>query len=185
MKKTAIREPLIVAVTGHRKFSSIMTHDEWRTNFIDKVSRFIETIQYSGTEKDRIIFLSGCALGVDLWFAEYAYLSGIQYRLYLPFKRTVQVTKGKFNPLQIELLNRLIKHADKTVIVNNKFYPYGYQVRNKALVDNSHLLLTYYERNRSGSANCERYAREKGKWIIDLRQFSGLNNLPHCLDELL
>jgi len=183
MKKSAIKTPFRIAVTGHRRFSNAKTHEQWRVQFVDAVARFIECCEAVGVTKDRMIFLSGCALGVDIWFATYAHVAGIPYELYLPFKRTVQVVKGKFNPLQIDHLNTLITDASKVVVVNNKFYPYGYQVRNMALVDNSQMLLTYYQRKRSGSGNCERYALKKDKWIVDLMNFNQ-TSLPYCMDEL-
>lgn len=185
MKRTKIYQPFRIAVTGHRRFSKIKTHNEWRLQFLDSTQRFVETLQYAGVEKDRLVFLSGCALGVDLWFATYAHYVGIKYELYLPFKRTIQVVKSKFTELQIDHLNTLITDAEKVVVVNQKFYPYGYQVRNKALVDNSQLLLKFYQRSRSGSANCERYALDRQHWIVDLMSFSGLTDLPFCMDELL
>jgi uncharacterized phage-like protein YoqJ len=185
MKRTSIYHPLRIAVTGHRRFDKSKSHEEWRLQFLDSVARFVETMEYSGVEKDRLVFLSGCALGVDLWFATYAYVDGINYELYLPFKRTVQVAKSRFSILQIDHLNTLIDNASKVVVVNRKFYPYGYQVRNKALVDNSHMLLKFYQRERSGSGNCERYAREKHHWIVDLMSFNGRQDLPFCLDELM
>ncbi len=185
MKKKAIKLPFRVAVTGHRKFSNIKKHDEWETSFYDAVSRFVLTARGSGISKGRLVFLSGCALGVDIWFANFARNNGIAYELYLPFKRTIQVVKGRFTPLQIDNLNQLILDADKVVVVNRKFYPYGYQVRNQALVDNSNLLLTYYQRARSGSGNCVRYAKKVNRWTVDLMRFDFEKELPFCLEELV
>jgi uncharacterized phage-like protein YoqJ len=185
MNRKAVKRPIKIAVTGHREFDNSRSRLEWKETFLDSVARFVETLNYAGVTNDRMIFLSGCALGVDIWFANYAYNKEISYELYLPFKRTVQVVKSRFSPRQIKLLNTLIVGADKVVVVNKKFYPYGYQQRNIWLVNASDILLTYYQRKRSGSGNCERYARTKKHWIVDLMAFDGLSDLPFCMDELL
>jgi len=161
---------LRISITGHRHWTDPKKE---RKRLFDNMDSFMFLL-LKEYRKENIVLLNGCATGVDQWFGIYALQRDLRFELYLPFKRTIQVVKGKMTPKQIESLNDQYRHADKVVVVNDKFFTYGYQKRNIALVNNCQILLTYYTRSRSGSGNCLRYAVEKGRRIVNLREFSNL-----------
>jgi uncharacterized phage-like protein YoqJ len=150
----------------------------------EAIDLFLYHLKQVGVKSSRVVFLQGCALGVDTWFGEYALLNDIELHLYLPFRYEVQVVRGNFDDDDRDNLQRQMKHATKVVVVNKKFSYWGYQKRNIALVDNSHILFSWYTRQRSGSGNCVRYAWEQGRWHVDLRQIHDKVNLPFSVHDL-
>lgn len=174
-----------VAITGHRFWSNMKKE---RIRLFDNSDFFISLMLRFGYRKSEIILLNGCATGVDLWFGSYAMARGLRLELYLPFKRTTQIVKGKMNLQQRTSLNKQYKYAEKVVVVNETYHTVGYQKRNIALVDNSQILLSYYTRTRSGSGNCVRYAMRRDRKIINLRdlhQTFDYENDVHNLGLLL
>lgn len=160
------KQKIRVAITGHRFWPNMKKE---RIRLFDNMDFFISLMLKFGYKKKDIVLLSGCATGIDLWYGSYAMARGLRLELYLPFKRTTQIVKGKMDLQQRTSLNKQYRYAEKVVVVNDRFFTYGYQKRNMALVNNSQILLSYYTRTRSGSGNCVRYAMSKNRKIINLR----------------
>lgn len=158
-----------IAITGHRFWGNPKKE---RIKLFDNMDFFVSLLLKFGYKREDIVLLSGCATGVDLWYGCYAMERNFRLELYLPFKRTTQIIKGKMNAQQRKSLNRQYKYAEKVIVVNETYHTVGYQKRNVALVDNSQILLSYYTRSRSGSGNCVRYAMKKNKRIINLRNLT-------------
>jgi hypothetical protein len=157
-----------IAITGHRNWSNAALEEQRLWLALDE---FIRSLSLVDIEPKHIKMLHGCARGVDLWFGNYAVDNRIAVDLYLPFKRTMQISRGQFSPGNIVDLNIQYAAAEKVVVVNKKFSFYGYQIRNKVLVDNCDILLYDFTRSRSGSGNALRYAEKMGKRTLDLRRF--------------
>lgn len=149
-----------ISFTGHRKFGDKISFSAHEKSFRIRLQAKLNELKYTS---DGIIFVTGAALGVDFWAAEVAYLLDVKLHLYLPFPREIQIKAAKMSPLQISTLDRHIKHAEKVVVVNETFSTQGYGERNRALVDNSDILFSYYSRARSGTGHCVRYYVNKHK----------------------
>lgn len=170
-----------IAITGHRKWPSPSVE---KARFFKALDTFLFHLEKFEIKRKCVIFIHGCALGIDTWFGTYAVDNNMELELYLPFNRRMQIMKGKFKAYDIKELHRQIEHARKVVVVNKRFSYWGYQKRNMALVDNSDLLCTYFARSRSGSGNALRYAIEVERWTLDLRKFADKQDLPFTIHDL-
>lgn len=180
-------DELHIAVTGHRKWANF---DQEREDFENCLTRLLSLFRAHGIMLRRLKFITGCARGVDLWFAEYALNWNIGLHCYLPFKRITQIVKSHMNPKERSLLNFMIDQAEKVVVVNETYFIQGYQKRNIAIVNNCDLLLSYYTRSRSGSGNAVRYAEKIDKWNIELRKWKDVRDwkvldLEHLVEYLM
>lgn len=165
-KRTAIhRSSFRVAVTGHRHWKKPSLE---KLHLFESLDIFLTLLPKYDILPAQLVFLHGCALGVDMWFGHYARIHDINFELFLPFNRETQIERGNFNSNQINELDKQIAEARNVVVVNKKYFTYGYQERNKVLVDSSDMLTTYYTRSRSGSGNAKRYAEKRKKLILDL-----------------
>jgi hypothetical protein len=180
LKRTAINKPFAISVTGHRHWTNRMLE---KREMFRSIDLFLRALDLHDINTDNLVFKHGCAVGVDLWFGHYAVTHNIPFELFLPFPYETQIKKGKFNTGQELMLDYQMRKAQAVHVVNKKYHTYGYQKRNKALVDNCQVLLTYFTRQRSGSGNAARYAVETGRWIVDLYQFRGAPE-NDCLELL-
>ena len=67
-----------------------------------------------------------------------------------------------------EKYKELLEKADKIVYVSNEYYDGCMQKRNKYMVDNSSLLISYIYANRGGAIQTRNYAEKKNRIIIDV-----------------
>lgn len=153
---------LRLTVTGHRFWSDSKKEKKKMFEGLDLLLPLLP----SNTD---LTFLHGCAYGVDTWLGEFARLRGINFELYFPFNRIMQIARSKYDIDFFKEINAQYEIAKKVVYVNKTFSTYGYQRRNIALVDNADILCTYYTKQRSGSGNCFRYAVSKGLTTVNLR----------------
>lgn len=151
---------LRITITGHRFWKNEENEKENLFSSLKILMNYIST---------PVTFIHGCAYGVDTWFGTFARLHNINFHMYFPFTRIIQIARSKYDLAFFGELNKQYDVAEKTVYVSRKFFTYGYQKRNMVMVDNVDLLLTYYTRNRSGSGNCYRYALSKGVPTLNLR----------------
>lgn len=156
-----------IAVTGHRNWNNPEFH---KAALFKSLNSLIQNLRSIGISKESITLIHGCARGIDLWFGTYARTNSIPYELYLPFPLDIQISKGKFSEEEEKELTEQIKSCKAIHVVNKRFSTYGYQKRNIALVDNCHLLTSYYVRSRSGSSNCVKYAKQVGRPVLNLRK---------------
>lgn len=112
-------------------------------------------------EKEKLIVISGGALGVDQYAAEIARELNIPYVMILPFP--VAVMSKKWNDESKEHLKDLIKDAVKTYVIQKTFSFEGYQRRNEAMVDHCDLLCAVWNGSNGGTKNCIDYAKEVGR----------------------
>ena len=64
--------------------------------------------------------------------------------------------------------NKLINISDGTVLISNEYYPGCYQDRNRFMVNNSDLVLTWFDGAPGGTKNTLDYARSISRKIINL-----------------
>jgi uncharacterized phage-like protein YoqJ len=73
-----------------------------------------------------------------------------------------------FNKKEKEEYNNLIKKADKIIYVSNEYTNGCMQQRNRFMVDNSSLLITYFYYPRGGTLYTVNYAKKQNKEIINI-----------------
>lgn len=109
-------------------------------------------------------FISGMALGIDMWAA----LAVIKLRTKYPHIRLVAAVPclrqwSRWNPEDVIFWHRILEACDLVVMVTNEEYtPACMQMRNIWMVDHSdHVIAVYDGSPRGGTFNCIKYAKTK------------------------
>lgn len=149
-----------IAFTGHRPHLLGGYNDKTnrKTEILYKIHDIIKDMS------DREI-ITGMALGVDQWVAEYAIWHTIPFHAYLPFS----FQEAKWPGFVKKKYNKILEKASsvKIILPDAKTYaPWRMQARNKAMVDDCDLLVAVWNGKPSGTGNCVEYARKKGREII-------------------
>ena len=156
----------VCAFSGHRRIYHI--HSE---TLPQKLSYVIDTLTASGVTH----FLSGGAQGFDLLAAEYVLGKrktnpDIKLSMYLPCR-----SQSDRWPAEIRRqYEAVIGSADEVFYTSDKYDMFCMHKRNRALVDNSDILVCYLFRDSGGTAYTKNYAEEKGRKII---------NIPDLIEE--
>lgn len=163
-----MKSPIRISFTGHRKFTDAQSKK------LDPFEQFNENLKAKlrgeYPERRDLTFVTGAALGVDTWAAEFAMKYKLGLHLYLPFPAEVQMLAAKMNSVQKATLRKHIDYASKVVVVNESFSLKGYGKRNRALVDNSDILYSFYTRSRSGTGHCiHYYVKKYGRPVFNLK----------------
>lgn len=183
VERKALEVPFVVSVTGHRHWKNRLVE---KRRLFEALDSFIYALDLHDVPKEKLRFIHGCALGIDLWFGHYAIDRELPLDLFLPFPFEIQIYRGKFNKMQEHMLDYQMRRAENVYVVNRAFSTRGYVRRNEVLVNNCNLLASYYTRERSGSGHAVRYAHKTKTWVVDLRDFIGVdNNDPKSLINIL
>ena len=67
--------------------------------------------------------------------------------------------------------NDILKQADEVVVMGNSYYKGCFHKRNCYMVDNSDIILTYYDGQSGGTKSTLSYAKKKGKSIINIGEY--------------
>lgn len=115
-------------------------------------------------------FITGMALGSDIYFAECV----------LALKREHDITleaavpfdgQGKgFAAPDRERYKNVISHADKVTVLSPYYTQHCYFVRNRYMVDNSDVVLTVDYGKAGGTSSTVAYAKKNQKRIINLAE---------------
>ena len=113
-------------------------------------------------------WLSGMALGVDLWCAQIVLSlkeKNPALRLHCILPREGQ--EVKWPKAEQEQYHSILKRADEVVYVSRDYHPDCMLERNRYMVDRASILLAVYNGTyRSGTAMTVRYAKEQGTKIM-------------------
>lgn len=150
---------MIIAGTGHRPSKAGGYSKEAHADLVLLAYKYL----YSLPEKP--IIISGMALGWDQALARAAMTADLELWAYIPFVGQQSVwPKGSR-----DYYNFLLEYASKKVICSTGLYTATkMQVRNERMVDDSDVILAYWDGSAGGTGNCIRYAIEKDKPIINL-----------------
>ena len=145
-----------IAVTGHRPnklggFDAQEAHRAIRRHMRDLLQKH-----------DNPELISGGALGIDqMW---------IQVGLYLDLKITAVLPFKGYNekwPLRSQIeYQELLDQCKEVRYIADEFSMAAYQKRNEWMVDNSDLLVAYWNGSNGGTANCVQYARNTNRNIL-------------------
>ena len=112
-------------------------------------------------------FISGCAMGVDIWAAQIVF----QKKQQNPSLRLIAATpwpgfSNKWsNDWQVQYSD-LLKNADLIIPVSNHYHKSVFQQRNEWMVDHSNRVIAYFNGAPGGTKNTIDYAASKGIEVV-------------------
>ena len=152
--------------TGHRPDKMELSEKE--------IVPMLEKAIDKAIENGYITFITGMAMGVDIWAAEIVldrkkHNKDIHLVCALPhpgFENRRSLTeKMRFN--------KIIKKADVVSEINDHYFTGCYQVRNEWMVDRSNLVIAVFNGRKSGTKNTVDYARRKGVQVNNVLSEEG------------
>ena len=117
--------------------------------------------------KEVVNFISGMALGIDMYAAEIV----LELKEYYPFI-TLEAAipcenqSAKWISSSVKRYNDILKKTDKITILQKEYTPTCMQKRNKYMVDNCDYLIAVYNGKPGGTRNTLNYAERVGKEVI-------------------
>ena len=118
-------------------------------------------------------FISGMATGFDLIAAECVLevkemteTSSISLIAAIPFLDQAQ----KFNAFWKEKYEKVKNNADEVVLISSEYYPGCYMARNKYMVENSDIVLAFYDGKPGGTKNTVNYALSLQRKVVNLSE---------------
>ena len=160
----------VCSFTGHRPSKFNFKYDEEDINCIKlkvKLIDEIEKIYLSGVK----YFLTGCAMGVDIWCAEIVLQLKKKYKAIELFSVIpCNNHDEKWNESYKQRLKNILDNSTKVIKLQENYTSDCYFRRNKYLVDKSNIILGVYDlkSQRSGTKNTLNYAISQNKEIIVL-----------------
>lgn len=146
-----------IAVTGHRP-DKLGGYNATRNFQLLREHMKLEIVKHPDP-----ILISGCALGIDQIWMEAGLELGINVIAAIPFVGY----DSKWPQRSRTTYAALLKQCNEIVHVCEPGYdPAKLQRRNVWMVDNSDLLIAYWNGTPGGTANCLQYAASKGKQAI-------------------
>ena len=157
------------AITGHRPNYFKFGYDEEHPDCIKlklAILRQIELFYHSGFTR----FLTGGALGVDMWAAEIVIeLMGLhkdmEFYCVIPYEEQA----ARWSPPQRERYYTILSRSTRNILIGAQYTGYCYSKRNRYLVDNSDILMAVYdaaETKKSGTRSTVEYAHKKERGIL-------------------
>lgn len=134
--------------------------------FENKLFEAILSLASEGCET----FYSGVAMGFDLVAAELVLLCrssgncGARLVCVVPYKGQQESWPNDWQQRH----SRVLSQADEVVYLSEKYFAGCFQKRNEYMVDNSGVLLTYYDGKKGGTGNTVHYAKRRGLPIINI-----------------
>lgn len=158
-----------VCFTGHRP-QKLGGYDE-TSPAITNIKKALLSEIVDAYNKGYRTFISGMALGVDIWAAELViglrniFFEDIELIAAIPFEGQEKAWPAK----AVFRWKKIKKLADQVVIVSEGGYAaWKMQKRNSWMVDNSSLVIAVYDGSGGGTGNCVKYAGGKKKEIIQI-----------------
>jgi hypothetical protein len=148
-----------IAITGHRPNGFV--NNSYVKDLCSDVVEFCRNT-YHGSE-----FNLGGAQGADMWVAEACMCRGdTPFHLYLPFP-VQEMTVGWKHSDRTSLTNSVL--AAKSVrTAGEHFSNHLYHVRNRAMVDDAHFVICFWEGLRSGGTfSTIKYATSRGVQVLN------------------
>ena len=144
------------AFTGHR-----ILQKDFDYNLLDRV---IFNLIQGGTKN----FCCGMATGFDLAAAE----SVLQYKKDFDIKLIACIPclgqEKNFNKKNKEKYTKVLEKCDEKKVLSEKYFDGCMFVRDRFMVDNCDVLVTYQRRKSGGTSYTVNYAKSKGINLIEL-----------------
>jgi len=115
-------------------------------------------------------FISGMALGIDMWSARIVLkLKEIYPHINLVCAVPCLNHTSKWPEQSRKEWQYIVDRCDKFIVITEELYhPYLMQVRNEWMVNNSDYVLAVHDGSEGGTGNCVDYANKKKKNVLVL-----------------
>ena len=145
--------------TGHRPVKLDAPEEEIRAWLAEKIDE--------AAADGYTTFITGCAMGVDLWAGQ----AVLRKRAGNPGIRLVAASPwpgvaDRWGKEWKELYEDVIRQADETVQIGERWSRWIYSARNTWMVDHSLRLIAYYNGTPGGTRNTVLYAEKCGLELV-------------------
>ena len=159
--------------TGYRPSKFPFSLERTSKEYIRFENKLVDAI-FSLPKEQCYTFYTGCAMGFDLIAAEIVLMLKEAPRVDFSVELICAVPfieqSASFTADWKERYNNVIAAADEVVLISDRYFDGCYQHRNEFMVDNSDIVLTWYDGKPSGTGNTLKYANKKGKKIVNLNE---------------
>lgn len=155
--------------TGHRP-QLLGGYDE-NNEFNKKIKEQLEIAIIDFIKNKGIkFFISGGALGTDLWSAEIILKLKKEYQIKLFIAQPFPSQSSKWTQEQIIKYNEILSQADKVIVVSpDPFSSAKMMKRNRFMIDRSDWVIAVFNGDyKSGTGNCLKYAESLNKNIFKI-----------------
>lgn len=156
--------------TGYRPSKFPFKMDDAEPEFKKLENKLIDAV-FSAADEGCYTFYCGMAMGFDLIAARAVLMlkevynkASISLVCAIPFVDQAE----KFDEKWHKMYNEIISFADNVILISDNYFNGVYQKRNEFMVDNSDYVITWYNGLSGGTKNTLKYARRKGKKIVNL-----------------
>lgn len=147
-----------IGITGHRPsgFANKSAALEIAGQVVSYCKHIFHNVEFN---------LGGC-IGADMWVAQACVEQDVPYRLWLPFPVDIQAKMWAADERQALAQHALL--AKEVSIVGQHYKVANYHIRDQQIVDNSHLIICFWEGRRSGGTyNTIKYALKSGRQVLN------------------
>lgn len=144
------------AFTGHR-----IVPRNFDCNLLDRV---VYNLIINGYDR----FLCGMAKGFDQLAAESVINYKRKFEVGLVACIPCESQSGYFSANALSRYQNILNFCDEKIVLSEEYYDGCMQCRDRYLVDNCDVLVSFLRRNRGGTFYTVNYARSKGVKIIEL-----------------
>lgn len=168
-----MKEFLSCCFTGYRpeKFPFSFEKDTGEVNvFENKLYSTVFSLASEGVTR----FYCGMAEGFDIVSAEVVLdlregikNTSVELIAVVPFKHQAE----RFSHHWKERYDKILEAADKVIILSDKYFTGCFAKRNCYMVDNSDIVVTYFDGKAGGTGSTLNYAKRQGKRIVNVAEY--------------
>lgn len=156
MTEYFINKARACAVTGHRSLEKDFSAEKLKVIFIKLIDAGFDT------------FLIGMALGFDIECFKILTELKKDYPIKTIACIPCETQSYKFSIKDKKIYDSLLATADQTILVSKNYTSYCMMKRNKFMVDNCSLLVSYLRRDFGGTYNTVEYAKKQSIQILNV-----------------
>ena len=156
--------------TGYRPSKMPFALNSGTAEYTNFENKLIDAV-FSLPDEGCYTFYSGMAMGFDIIAAETVLLlkkavknTEIKLICAVPFPEQAE----KFSPEWRERYNSILAQADEVITLSQSYHRGCFQKRNEFMVDNSDIVITWFDGQSGGTKNTLIYAKKKDKRIVNL-----------------
>lgn len=155
--------------TGHRPQSLPWRFQESDSRCLALRQRLRNQIEEVITQQGVRQFLTGMALGVDIWAAELV----LQCRERFPVELVCVIPcagqETRWTAQARLRYRNILAQADRQILLQPHYSPGCFNRRNRYMVDHSQLVIAVWNGQPSGTGNTVAYARAQGRQVLILQ----------------
>lgn len=151
--------------TGHRPQSFPWKYDERDLRCMALKFRLKREILKAIQQESVRHFLTGMALGVDIWAADIVLSLRERLPITLECVLPCQDQAARWRQESQEHYQSILRRCDQVTLLQERYTPDCYDKRNRYMVDHSDLVIAVWNGLPSGTGNTVAYAQTQGKKI--------------------